>query len=146
AAATLATPQFLADYGAGASAFALKLILFPLMIRAVGVFASILGTACVRLKPGEQDPMKPITWGYLVSSVSAFAGVAAVNAWYLQDPHTGQVDWRFTIASGIGIVLAILTLMLTNYYTHPNSRPVSETAIASKTGPATLLLSGMAEG
>jgi K(+)-stimulated pyrophosphate-energized sodium pump len=146
AAATLTTPQFMADYGAGASAFALKLILFPLMIRAVGVFASIAGTMSVRLKPGEQDPMKPITWGYMVSSVVALIGVALVNAWYLKDPRTGAVDWRFTVASGIGIILAILTLWLTNYYTHPNNRPVSETAIASKTGPATLLLSGMAEG
>lgn len=146
AAATLATPSFVAKYGAGAPAFALKLILFPLLIRAVGVFASILGTMSVHLKPGEQDPMRPITWGYLVSSASALAGIALVNAWYMRDPHTGLIDWRFTMVSGIGIALAILTLWLTNYYTHPNGRPVSETAIASKTGPATLLLSGMAEG
>src|SRR5439155_17561983 len=111
AAATLATPQFMADYGSNASAFALKLILFPLMIRAVGVFASILGTLSVRLKPGEQDPMKPITWGYMVSSASALIGVAIVNAGYLHDPRTGAIDWRFTIASGIGIALAILTLL-----------------------------------
>jgi K(+)-stimulated pyrophosphate-energized sodium pump len=146
AAATLATPSFQAAYGAYASAFALKLILFPLIIRAVGVFASILGTISVRLKEGEQDPMKPITMGYWVSSAAAIIGIAAANAWYLRDPRTGLIDWRFTIASGIGILLAILTLWLTNYYTHPNNRPVSETAIASKTGPATLLLSGMAEG
>ncbi len=146
AAATLSTPQFQATYGSNASAFALKLILFPLIIRAVGVFASILGTLSVRLKQGEQDPMRPITTGYLVSSAAAIAGVALANACYLRDPRTGQVDWRFTVVSGIGILLAILTLLLTNYYTHPNSRPVSETAIASKTGPATLLLSGMAEG
>lgn len=146
AAATLASPQFQAEYGANASSFGMKLILFPLLIRAVGVFASILGTLSVRLKPGEQDPMKPITWGYWVSSVSAFIGVAIVNAVYMHDPRTGEIDWRFTVASGIGIVLAVLTLMLTNYYTHPNNRPVSETSIASKTGPATLLLSGMAEG
>jgi K(+)-stimulated pyrophosphate-energized sodium pump len=146
AAALLATPGFNALYGAGASAFALKLILFPLMIRAVGVFASILGTMSVRLKPGELDPMRPITWGYLVSSASALIGIALVNWWYMRDPRTDLVDWRFTIVSGIGIALALLTLWLTNYYTHPNGRPVSETAIAAKTGPATLILSGMAEG
>src|SRR5690348_17194085 len=61
AAATSASPQFQASYGANASAFALKLILFPLLIRAVGVYASILGTMSVRLKQGEQDPMRPIT-------------------------------------------------------------------------------------
>ncbi len=146
AAATLSTPQFQATYGSYASGFAVKLILFPLIIRAVGVFASIVGTLSVRLKEGEQDPMRPITTGYWVSSAAAIVGVAIVNACYLRDPRTGFIDWRFTVVSGIGILLAIFTLRLTNYYTHPNNRPVSETAIASKTGPATLLLSGMAEG
>ena len=146
AAASLATPQFQAAYGSYASAFTLKLILFPLIIRAVGVFASILGTLSVRLKEGEQDPMRPIITGYWVSSISALVGIAIANAIYMTDPRTGLIDWRFTFVSGIGILLAMLTLWLTNYYTHPNNRPVSETAIASKTGPATLLLSGMAEG
>src|SRR6185295_11371635 len=103
-------------------------------------------TLSVRLKEGEMDPMRPITTGYWVSSIAAIVGIALANWLYLNDPRTGQTDWRFTIASGIGILLAMLTLWLTNYYTHPNNRPVSETAVASKTGPATLLLSGMAEG
>src|SRR5579871_2221430 len=146
AAYALGEKDFIAAYGgaAGAGAFALKL--FPLIIRAVGVFASILGTLSVRLKEGEQDPMRPITTGYWVSSVAAIVGIAIANAWYLRDPRTGLIDWRFTVVSGIGILLAILTLWLTNYYTHPDNRPVNETAIAFKTGPATLLLSGMAEG
>jgi len=146
AAATLATPQFTIKYGSRASAFALRLILFPLLIRAIGVFASIAGTMSVKLKPGEQDPMRPITTGYWISSAAAFVGIAAMNFWYMRDPLSGEIDWRFTIVSGVGIVLAVVTLLLTNYYTHPNGRPVSETAVASKTGPATLLLSGMAEG
>ena len=146
AAASLATPQFQAAYGTYASAFTMKLILFPLIIRAVGVFASIMGTLSVRLKEGEQDPMRPIITGYWVSSASALAGIAIANAIYMRDPRTDMIDWRFTMVSGIGILLAMLTLWLTNYYTHPNNRPVSEAAIASKTGPATLLLAGMAEG
>jgi K(+)-stimulated pyrophosphate-energized sodium pump len=146
AAATLATPQFRATYGNDALAFGMKLILFPLLIRAVGVFASIIGTLSVRLKPGELDPMRPITTGFWVSSLAALVGVAIMNAWYMRDPQTGAIDWRFTEVSGIGIALAVLTLWLTNYYTHPDGRPVTETAIASKTGAATLLLSGMAEG
>src|SRR5437879_6544956 len=100
AAATLSTPQFQSTYGSYASAFGLKLILFPLLIRAVGVFASILGTLCVRLKQGEQDPMRPITTGYWVSSFAALAGIALANALYLRDPRTGLIDWRFTIVSG----------------------------------------------
>jgi len=146
AAATLASPDFQAVYGAAAAAFGLKLILFPLMIRAIGVFASIFGTWFVKMKATDADPMRPITLGYWMSSLSAVAGIAVLNYFYMRDPLTGAVDWRFTIVSSIGIVLAITTLWLTNYYTHPDKRPVTETAISSKTGPATLLLSGMAEG
>jgi len=146
AAATMSTNVFKSIYGAAAAAFGLKLILFPLMIRAIGVFASIVGIISVRLKPGELDPMKPIKTGFFVSSAAAFVGIAILNMWYMRDPGTGAVDWRFTMVTGIGILLAILTLYMTNYYTHPDGRSVTETAIASKTGPATLLLSGMAEG
>lgn len=146
AAATMLSPEFQAMYGENASAFGLKLILFPLMIRAIGVFASILGTLFVRMKPGDQDPMRPITLGYWASSLFALAGIAVLNALYMRNPMTDAIDWRFTIVSGIGILLALLTLWLTNYYTHPDQRPVTEAAIASKTGPATLLLAGMAEG
>jgi len=146
AAATMMTPVFQNQYGVAASAFGLKLILFPLMVRAVGVFASILGTMSVRMKPGEQDPMRPINWGFWVSSVAALIGIVILNAWYMRDPISGAIDWRFSIVCGMGILLAILTLWLTNYYTHPDQRPVTESAVASKTGPATLLLSGMAEG
>ncbi len=146
AAATLASPGFQSTYGAQASAFGLKLILFPLMIRAIGVFASIFGTFFVKMNAQERDPMRPITLGYWMSSGAALAGIAVLNAWYMRDPITNAIDWRFTVVSGIGILLAILTFWLTNWYTHPNNPPVTETSIASKTGPATLLLSGMAEG
>ena len=43
-------------------------------------------------------------------------------------------------------MLAIVTLWLTNYFTHPNRGPVTDTADAARTGPATFILSGMAEG
>ncbi len=46
----------------------------------------------------------------------------------------------------MGIVLAVVTLWLTNYFTHPDKGPVTECATAAKTGPATLILSGFAEG
>ncbi len=68
AAATLLDPAFTQRYGEQASAFALKLVLFPLLVRAVGVFSSMLGIWSVRMR-GEhvKDPMRPITVGYWVS-------------------------------------------------------------------------------
>ncbi|MEK6646959.1 MAG: sodium-translocating pyrophosphatase [Candidatus Firestonebacteria bacterium] len=147
AAALLLDSGFLTKYGVNANSFALKLIIFPLLIRGIGVFASIIGTLFVRVKGEElKDPMKPIAIGYLVSSIAAIAGFALINALYLKDPVTGQIDFRFFWASTVGIGLAIATLLITNYFTHPDKRAATETAQASKTGPATLLLNGMAEG
>jgi K(+)-stimulated pyrophosphate-energized sodium pump len=53
---------------------------------------------------------------------------------------------RFFWATSVGIVLAIVTMWLTNYFTHPDKSPTTETALATKTGPATMLLTGMGVG
>jgi K(+)-stimulated pyrophosphate-energized sodium pump len=135
-------------YGAGAGMFAVKLIIFALILRAVGVFSSILGILAVRVPAGSamRDPMRPINIGYITSAVASVIGFFLVNWWYLADPRTGAPDWRFAWCATLGIALAVVTLWLTNYFTHPDKRPVTETATSARTGPATVLLSGMAEG
>lgn len=147
AGATLIDNSFRNYYGVHSSSFALKLIIFPLLIRAVGVFSSIIGTWSVKVKGEElKDPMRPISNGYIISSVVSIIGFAIVNYFYLKNPVTGNVDFRFFWATTMGIVLAVLTLWLTNYFTHPDKRPVTETSYSTKTGPATMLLNGMSEG
>jgi K(+)-stimulated pyrophosphate-energized sodium pump len=141
-------PDFKAAYGAMAGLFAMKLIIFALILRGVGVFSSILGIMAVRVPAGTamRDPMKPINQGYMVSAIASVIGFFVVNYFYLDDPRTGAVDWRFACCATLGIVLAVVTLWLTNYFTHPDKGPVTETATAARTGPATLILSGLAEG
>ncbi|MGH7908213.1 MAG: sodium-translocating pyrophosphatase [Candidatus Binataceae bacterium] len=148
AAYALGEKDFIKAYGAYAGAFAVKLIIFALILRAVGVFSSILGIIAVRVPAGTgmRDPMKPITMGYMVSAAASVAGFFIVNYFYMTDPRTGAPDWRFGITATLGIVLAIVTLWLTNYFTHPEKGPVNETAQAARTGPATLILSGLGEG
>ncbi|MCJ7507475.1 MAG: sodium-translocating pyrophosphatase, partial [candidate division Zixibacteria bacterium] len=147
AAAALSDSSFVGYYGNNASSFALKLIIYPLLIRAVGVFSSILGTWSVKVKGEEmKDPMRPIAKGYMISSIASIVGFALVNYFYLIDPNTGSPDFRFFLATTMGIVLAVVTLWLTNHFTHPNKKPVTETAISTKTGPATMILTGMAHG
>src|SRR5579863_6377478 len=141
-------PDFIAVYGGLAGAFAMKLIIFALILRAVGVFSSIIGIMAVRVPAGSamRDPMRPINNGYMTSAAVSVLGFFVVNAFYLQDPRTGATDWRFAFAATLGIILAVVTLWLTNYFTHPDKKPVTETATSARTGPATLILSGLAEG
>jgi K(+)-stimulated pyrophosphate-energized sodium pump len=140
--------DFQVAYGAMAGAFAMKLIIFALILRAVGVFSSIIGILAVRVPAGSEmrDPMKPINFGYMTSAAVSVILFFVVNYFYLTDPRTGAPDWRFAITATLGIVLAVVTLWLTNYFTHPDRGPVNETAQAARTGPATLILSGLGEG
>ncbi|MFC1522473.1 sodium-translocating pyrophosphatase [Elusimicrobiota bacterium] len=146
AAGCLIDPGFTATYGEYASSFALKLMIFPLIIRALGVFTSLAGTWSVKEKGPITDPMKPIIRGYIVSSVLSIVGFFVINYFYLRNPVSGAVDWRFAWATTVGIGLAVVTLYLTNYFTHPGKTPTSETAAAAKTGAATVILSGTAAG
>jgi len=145
-AATLLDPQFQALYGAGAPAFALKLIIFPLLVQAVGVFASIIGTWSVRAGADTDNPMSPITRGLWISAGVAIVGFSVVNAFYVTDPRTGTPDWRFSFALLTGLVLALFIRWLTDQFTSPNKRPVTEMAYSTKTGPATFVLSGLGYG
>jgi K(+)-stimulated pyrophosphate-energized sodium pump len=150
AAYALEDPDFVNAYGGAAlaSAFAMKLIIFALILRGVGVFSSILGIIAVRVPSGStmRDPMRPINIGYMTSAVASVIGFFIVNYFYLTDPRTGAPDWRFAVTATLGIVLAVVTLWLTNYFTHPDRGPVNETANAARTGPATLILAGLGEG
>jgi K(+)-stimulated pyrophosphate-energized sodium pump len=145
-AGALLDPHFRALYGTGASAFALKLILFPLLVQAVGVFASIIGTWTVRAGGETRDPMSPITRGLWISAGVAIVGFGLVNAFYLTDPRTGMTDWRFFFALLTGLVLALFIKWLTEQFTHSDKRAVTEMAYSTKTGPATFLLSGLGYG
>src|SRR5262249_24202112 len=137
-AGALLDPHFRTTYGGQASAFALKLILFPLLVQGVGVFACIFGTWFVRGKSDRiGDPMQPINIGLWISAATALLGVAAVNAAYLTDPGTGAPDWRITFATLAGLLLALVIKWLTDQFTNPNLRPVTEMAYSTKTGPAT---------
>lgn len=147
-AATLLDPAFVAHYGgaAGAGAFALKLIIFPLLVRAIGVFASIIGTWVVRGRDEDRDPMRPINAGFYAAAIASVIGFGLVNVFYLRDPATGAPDFRFFFATLTGILLALVIAWLTEQFTHPDRGPVTEIAYATKTGAATMLLTGLGTG
>jgi K(+)-stimulated pyrophosphate-energized sodium pump len=79
--ATLLEPAFRARFPteAAAQAFALKLVIFPLLVRAVGVFASVVGTWVVRgSEGGVGDPMEPISRGFWTAAGLATVGFGVV--------------------------------------------------------------------
>jgi K(+)-stimulated pyrophosphate-energized sodium pump len=127
-------------------AHALKWIVYPLIIRAIGVISSILGTFTVpiwekfpikflRAKDAEEAMFR----SYEVSSVNTilWSFVVAVNYAH---------DWRLAMLTSVGVGLAVAFNPLTSYFTSTRKAPVKEIVRSTKTGPATTILTGLAVG
>ncbi len=124
----------------------MTLIMYPLLVRAVGVIASIIGTYLVRGKDDmDMDPMQPINQGFYISAFVAVLGFGAV-ANKMMNNIPGTTWLQFFGATLSGIILALVIGWLTEYATATTKSPVKEIAFSSNTGPATLILTGVASG
>jgi len=124
---------------------ALAWIMFPLLVRAVGVITSLVGIALVKMRSDEDSPMNSITRGFVWSAVLSAVGFFLLARYYvgpLDPEHWPMLFW----ATFSGLLLAIAIYKLTEYYTSNRFAPVKSIARASQTGSATNLLTGLAEG
>ena len=127
----------------------LEWIIFPLIVRGVGVLASIIGTYLVKSSPGKGgDAMAAIFRGFLSSAAISTVMFFAAGYLYLNTPAMDAFGgwWRIPTAVAVGVVLAILIDRLTEYFTGTHASPVREIKKAADTGPATLILQGVASG
>ena len=120
-------------------------VVFPLAARAVGVIASIAGVFAVKAKPNETNALKPINRGFLVAGLLTVVGVGAVALGYVGNDNANE-GWKCFGAVVVGLVLAQVVSRLTEYFTGTEYGPVQEIARSSRTGPATVVLSGTASG
>jgi K(+)-stimulated pyrophosphate-energized sodium pump len=130
----------------GDGLYDLRFIIFPLILRAIGVVASVIGNSIVRTDERRRNAMAAMNRGFYLAAAVAVAACAVANFFYMRDPATGAVDWRFFLATVSGVVLAIVLDKLTEYFTSTHFSPVKETSKASQTGSATNILSGLALG
>jgi K(+)-stimulated pyrophosphate-energized sodium pump len=124
----------------------LKWIVYPLIIRGIGVISSIIGTFTVPI--WEKFPIKflrahdaeeSMFRSYEVSSVITICVSFIVATQYAK-------DWRLAALTGIGVALAVAFNPLTSYFTSTKKAPVKEIVKSTKTGPATTILSGLSVG
>jgi K(+)-stimulated pyrophosphate-energized sodium pump len=124
-------------------------IVFPLIVRGIGVISSIIGTYVVKSGPGNSgNAMKAIFKGFL-SSAAISAGLFFIAGYfYLNRPEMDAWGgwWRTPMAVAAGVLLAILIDRLTEHFTGTEGTPVKEIKKSADTGPATLILNGISAG
>jgi K(+)-stimulated pyrophosphate-energized sodium pump len=142
----------------GNAAFGVKGVVFPLIVRGIGVLTSILGIFAVSPRDTDRNGMAAINRGFFISAIASALLVAVAAYSYLPStfaelPGDGAFtdfdgDPRLiaTVATVIGLVLASVIQVLTEYFTATERKPVQDIAKSSLTGPATTILSGISVG
>jgi K(+)-stimulated pyrophosphate-energized sodium pump len=114
-------------------------VFFPLVVRSVGIIASMVGIMAVAV--GEvTDPQRKLDQGYWAMTVIAAIGIVG-TVWVMLDGN-----YWFAFAGLTGLMTSVAFVYITQFYTAGNWRPVKELARASLTGPATNIISGFAVG
>ena len=160
----------------GLASFGHKGVIFPLLVRGIGVLGSIISTYTVKAGPNDNSDsaLKSVHNGFWIGSIISVAGFIALGVSYLKfdaaylalnpmakagfpngDPTQlpvwatfgiANADMRPVITCFIGVVLAIALNKVTSYFTHTTHAPVKSLAKACQTGHATNIIQGFAVG
>ncbi|MEZ0120490.1 MAG: hypothetical protein SGVNAXEH_000627 [Holophagaceae bacterium] len=132
--------------GMGFSMGVVGVMMFPLVARAFGILASIVGILSVKLTSEDEDPMAALNRGYYISVILALPMFAYASHWLLNSPQAPNAWWHFFLCGVIGVITSVIYVFITQYYTEYKYRPVRAIAEASTTGPATNVIEGTAVG
>ncbi len=160
----------------GYASFGHKGVIFPLLVRAIGVIGSIISTYSVRAKEGESGDaaLHSVHRGFVIGSVISVVGFILLGLFYLKfdaayllqyrqalpgfpggNPNAlpwwanfgmAGVDMRPALTCLIGVILAVALNKCTSYWTHTSHAPVKSLAKACQTGHATNIIQGFAVG
>lgn len=118
--------------------FGEEIVIFPLVLSALGIIASLIGIAYVKSYKGD-NPQKALNGGSAISGV-----IVLIAGFILCKFLLGEVKIFFPVIAGL--VVGLLIGKITEYYTSADYKSVQLIANESKTGPATNIIAGLSVG
>ena len=120
-------------------------IIYPLLVRGIGVLSSIIGTYMVKGQGTDSSTaMNAIFSGFLTSAAISVVLFGLVAFFYMQDVPGGW--WRPFLSTAAGVLLAIVLDRMTDWFAGTHGAPVKEINKATGGGPATTILAGLGVG
>lgn len=139
--------SILATAALGTAAFAgftnqLNGIMLPMLIAGIGIIGSVLGVYAVRTKEGatQKSLLRSLLSGVIISSI-----IIVICSWFLVKwlvPDNFGIFWSMIT----GLLAGIIIGQSSEYYTSHDYSPTRHVAEHSKTGPATVIISGIGVG
>ncbi len=123
-------------------------IVFPLVVRGIGVLSSIISTYLVKSSGESNDALQAITRGFYSAAIISMVLFVLFTVVYMREDNImgGAIIWQPLAAVAAGIGLAIIIDKVTAYFTDTEHSPVKDIARNAQTGPATVILSGLSSG
>jgi K(+)-stimulated pyrophosphate-energized sodium pump len=114
-----------------------RAILFPLVLGAISIISSIVGTYFVSTREGGKI-MNALYKGVIVSAV-----ISAIAFYFVSQQIMGDHAMRIWLCTLVGLALTAAMIVITEYYTATEYGPVQHVAAASQTGHATNIIAGL---
>ena len=135
-----------ATQGAAGELLQFKAVLAPMLIAAVGVLLSIIGIYLVRTKEdaGMKQLLAALSRGTNTAAVLIAVATFGIFAWLFGTETNAW--WHVSLSVVVGLLAGVIIGKATEYYTSQSYKPTQKVAESSKTGPATVIISGLGLG